>query len=57
MGRQRSMETIQTAEYVTIGELVRLTESRYSTLTVSYTHLEVYKRQVYVCEHALWKAG
>ena len=32
MGRQRSMETIQTAEYVTIGELVRLTESRYSTL-------------------------
>lgn len=32
MGRQRSMETIQTAEYVTIGELVRLTDTRYSTL-------------------------
>lgn len=32
MGRQRSLETIQTAEFVTIGELVRLTESRYSTL-------------------------
>lgn len=32
MGRQRSMETIQTAVYVTIGELVRLTDTRYSTL-------------------------
>lgn len=32
MGRQRSMETIRTAEYVTIGELVRLTDTRYSTL-------------------------
>ena len=29
---QRSMETIQAAEYVTIGELVRLTGTRYSTL-------------------------
>ena len=32
MSRQRSMETIQQAEYVTIGELVRLTDARYSTL-------------------------
>ena len=32
MSRQRSMETIQTAEYVTIGELARLTDVRYSTL-------------------------
>lgn len=32
MSRQRSMEAIQTAEYVTIGELVRLTDVRYSTL-------------------------
>ena len=32
MSRQRSMETIQAAEYVTIGELVRLTGTRYSTL-------------------------
>lgn len=32
MSRQRSLETIQQAEYVTIGELVRLTEIRYSTL-------------------------
>ena len=32
MSRQRSMETILSSEYVTIGELVRLTESRYSTL-------------------------
>lgn len=32
MSRQRSMETIQQAEYVTIGELVRLTDVRYSTL-------------------------
>lgn len=32
MSRQRSMETIATAEYVTIGELVRLTDARYSTL-------------------------
>ena len=31
MSRQRSMETIQQAEYVTIGELVRLTDVRYST--------------------------
>ena len=31
MSRQRSMETIRQAEYVTIGELVRLTEVRYST--------------------------
>ncbi|QHQ62169.1 MerR family transcriptional regulator [Anaerocolumna sedimenticola] len=32
MSRQRSIETIQTAEYVSIGELVRLTGIRYSTL-------------------------
>ena len=32
MSRQRSMEVILTSEYVTIGELVRLTETRYSTL-------------------------
>ncbi len=32
MSRQRSMETIFASEYVTIGELVRLTQTRYSTL-------------------------
>ena len=32
MSRQRSMETIAKSEYVTIGELVRLTDTRYSTL-------------------------
>ena len=32
MSRQRSMEAIQTAEHVTIGELARLTDVRYSTL-------------------------
>lgn len=32
MSRQRSMEVIEVAEYVTIGELVRLTNARYSTL-------------------------
>ncbi|WFR54807.1 helix-turn-helix domain-containing protein [Anaerocolumna sp. AGMB13025] len=32
MSRQRSIETIENAEYVTIGELVRLTGVRYSTL-------------------------
>ena len=32
MSRQRSMEVIETAEYVTVGELVRLTGARYSTL-------------------------
>ena len=32
MSRQRSMEAIIASEYVTIGELVRLTETRYSTL-------------------------
>ena len=32
MSRQRSMEVIRQAEYVTIGELVRLTDVRYSTL-------------------------
>ncbi len=32
MSRQRSMEVIEVAEYVTIGELVRLTGARYSTL-------------------------
>ena len=32
MSRQRSMEVIRQAEYGTIGELVRLTDVRYSTL-------------------------
>ena len=32
MSRQRSMEVIEQAEYVTIGKLVRLTAVRYSTL-------------------------
>ena len=32
MSRQRSMEVIEQAEYVTIGELVRLTAVRYTTL-------------------------
>lgn len=32
MSRRRSMEVIEKAEYVTIGELVRLTDVRYSTL-------------------------
>ena len=32
MSRQRSMEVIQASEYVTIGELVRLSGVRYSTL-------------------------
>ena len=32
MARQRSMEVILASEYVTIGELVRLTGTRYSTL-------------------------
>lgn len=32
MGRRRDNEVIRTADYVTIGELVRLTGIRYSTL-------------------------
>ena len=32
MSRQRSMEAILGSEYVTIGELTRLTGTRYSTL-------------------------
>lgn len=32
MSRQRKLEVIGQAEYVTIGELVRLTNVRYSTL-------------------------
>ncbi len=32
MSRQRSMEVIAQAAYVTIGELVRLSDVRYSTL-------------------------
>lgn len=32
MSRQRSIDDIKNSEYVTIGELVRLTGSRYSTL-------------------------
>ena len=31
MSRQRSMETILASEYVSIGELVRITGARYST--------------------------
>ncbi len=32
MSRQRSMEKILESEYVSIGELVKITNSRYSTL-------------------------
>jgi len=32
MSRQRSIEKIMASEYVTIGELVRITANRYSTL-------------------------
>ena len=32
MSRQRYMENILASEYVSIGELVRITNSRYSTL-------------------------
>ncbi|MEK3943009.1 MerR family transcriptional regulator [Paenibacillus odorifer] len=32
MSRQRSMENIMASEYVSIGELVRITNTRYSTL-------------------------
>lgn len=32
MGRQRKLDVIEQAEYVTIGELVRLLGIRYSTL-------------------------
>ena len=32
MSRQRSLEVLSQSEFVTIGELVRLTETRYSTL-------------------------
>ncbi|MNO44594.1 hypothetical protein D3C76_348410 [compost metagenome] len=32
MSRQRSMENIMASEYVSIGELVRITNARYSTL-------------------------
>ncbi len=32
MSRQRNMEIIMNSEYVTIGELVRITNMRYSTL-------------------------
>lgn len=32
MSRRRSIETIQTAKFITIGELARLTNLRYSTL-------------------------
>ncbi len=32
MSRRRSMEVIEQAKYVTIGELARLTDVRYSTL-------------------------
>lgn len=32
MSRQRSIEKIEISEYISIGELVRLTSTRYSTL-------------------------
>lgn len=32
MSRQRTMENILASEYVSIGELVRITNTRYSTL-------------------------
>jgi len=32
MARRRSIEKIQTAKFITIGELARLTNTRYSTL-------------------------
>jgi DNA-binding transcriptional MerR regulator len=32
LSRQRSIEVIEVSEYVTVGELVRLTGLRYSTL-------------------------
>ncbi len=32
MSRQRSIQTVENSDYVTIGELVRLTGVRYSTL-------------------------
>jgi len=32
MSRQRTLEKIMSSEYVSIGELVRLTDTRYSTL-------------------------
>lgn len=40
MSRQRKLEVIQQAEDVTIGELVRLTDVRYSTLKF-YTEQEM----------------
>jgi len=40
MSRQRSMEKILSSEYVTVGELVRLTACRYSTLKY-YTEEEI----------------
>ena len=36
MSRQRSMEKILASEYVSIGELVRITGCRYSTLKILY---------------------
>lgn len=40
MSRQRSIEKILSSEYVTVGELVRLTGCRYSTLKY-YTEEEI----------------
>ncbi len=40
MSRQRSIDVIANSEYVTIGELVRLTNVRYSTLKF-YTEEEM----------------
>lgn len=37
MSRQRSMEVIEQSEYVTIGELVRLTGVRYNSTLKFYT--------------------
>ena len=40
MSRQRSIEKILKSAYITIGELVRITNSRYSTLKF-YTEEEI----------------
>lgn len=40
MSRQRSIEKILKSEYITIGELVRITNSRYSTLKF-YTEVAI----------------
>ena len=45
MSRQRSMEKILASEYVSIGELVRITGCRYSTLKF-YTEEEIGRAHV-----------